>query len=120
MSKFVIAVVADLIFSSKIEATLGRDGFLVRTVEDLEGLRQELAANPAAQIVILDLHAGVGADDVTALTRPLGLPVLAFGRHTDAALLRAAREAGCSAAVPRSTFVEEMAALAESMTGPHP
>jgi hypothetical protein len=37
--------------------------------------------------------------------------VLAFGRHTEPATLRAARDAGAETVVPRSQLVEELPAL---------
>jgi len=103
-----VALVSDLLFASNIEATLGRAGYEVVTVEDVDALAQALAAGDT-QVVILDLHAGAAAKEV--VQRAKGVPVLAFGRHTAAALLRAARAAGCARVVPRSTFVAEMSAL---------
>jgi len=108
VSKRAVAFVSDLLFASNIEATLGRAGYEVVSVEDLPALEQALAAGPAG-LVILDLHAGAAAKEV--VQRAKGVPVLAFGRHTAAALLRAARAAGCARVVPRSTFVAEMSAL---------
>ena len=34
--------------------------------------------------------------------------MVAYGSHVDAAVLRAAREAGCDPVLPRSKFVEEL------------
>ncbi len=115
----IVSLTADLLFSSNIEAMLGRAGHSVTTVEDLTGLETALEAGNVG-LVILDLHAGFDATDVVSIAsgHAMGpdvtrepVPVLAFGRHTEPALLRHAREAGCVEAVPRSTFVEEMASL---------
>jgi DNA-binding NarL/FixJ family response regulator len=117
----IASLTADLMFSSNIEATLGRAGHVVGTVEDLTGLEMAIEEGDV-RLVILDLHAGFDATDVVSIAsgHALGpdverapVPVLAFGRHTEPALLRAAREAGCAEAVPRSTFVEQMASLIE-------
>jgi DNA-binding NarL/FixJ family response regulator len=117
----IASLTADLMFSSNIEATLGRAGHVVGTVEDLTGLEMAIEEGDV-RLVILDLHAGFDATDVVSIAsgHALGpdverapVPVLAFGRHTEPALLRAAREAGCAEAVPRSTFVEQMASLVE-------
>jgi DNA-binding NtrC family response regulator len=106
-----VAYAADLLFSSHIQETLAREGFAVEVVEGLEELRQALSRSPA-HVVLLDLHAGADAKEVVSLCSEAGrVPVVAFGRHTDAALLRAARDAGCAEVVPRSTFVEEMPRL---------
>ena len=110
MAQRIIAYVSDLLFSSRIQATLAPGGYVVSVVEDLKALERELTESEVA-LVILDLHAGVSAENVVADTLPLSVPVLAFGRHTEPALLRAARNAGCAEVVPRSTFVEEMPSL---------
>ena len=112
MSKRVIALVTDLMFSSNIEATLGGAGYDVEVAESLQGLERALA-HGETHAVVLDLHAGVDAEDVVRAAAERPTPVLAFGRHTEPALLRSAREAGCVAAVARSTFVAEMVALVE-------
>ncbi len=109
-----IAFVSDLMFASNIEATLGRAGYEVVMVEDLLHLEREMQSGEVS-VVILDLHAGVHASEVVA--RAGGTPVLAFGRHTEPALLQSAREAGCAEVVPRSTFVSEMLELVRSLEG---
>ena len=121
----IVALTADLMFSSNIESTLRRAGHRVITAEDLTALETALEENDAG-LVVLDLHAGLDAADVVALAsgHALGpdaarepVPVLAFGRHTEPALLRHAREAGCIEAVARSTFVEQMPVLVERALG---
>ena len=115
----IVSLTADLMFSTNIEATLRRAGHEVTTTEDLTALEVALEAGDTS-LVILDLHAGFDAADVVRLAagRISGsgvthrsVPVLAYGRHTEPALLRHAREAGCAESVPRSTFVEEMVSL---------
>jgi DNA-binding NtrC family response regulator len=115
----IVSLTADLMFSSNIEATLRRAGHTVTTAEDLTALDTALDAGDAG-LVVLDLHAGFDAADVVALASGhardpdagrRSVPVLAFGRHTEPALLRHARESGCVEAVARSTFVEQMATL---------
>lgn len=125
----ILALTADLMFSSNIEATLRRAGHDVGAIEDLTALERELNQGDT-ELVILDLHAGMQPEAVvqvcsgaaTHISESPGqirpVPVLAFGRHTEQALLRAAREAGCVKAVPRSTFVEEMGSLVEEATQP--
>jgi DNA-binding response OmpR family regulator len=121
----IVSLTADLLFSSSIEETLRRAGHAVTTTEDLTALERTLQEVDAG-LVILDLHAGFDAADVVALAagHALGpdasgapVPVLAFGRHTEPALLRHARESGCVEAVARSTFVEEMPALVDRTLG---
>jgi DNA-binding NtrC family response regulator len=112
MGKRGVAFTADLMFSSNIEATLARSDCQVASIEDLPSLERELNRGDV-DLVILDLHAGVEAGAVVMLCMPYGIPVLAFGRHTEPALLRSARESGCAEVVPRSTFVEQMPQLVE-------
>jgi DNA-binding response OmpR family regulator len=102
----VVALVSDLMFASRIEGALVPAGYGVRVVEELEELRTSL--EDQAALVLLDLHAGTTPGDVVEVCRSSGVPVLAFGRHTEPALLREARRAGCVEAVARSTLVEEM------------
>jgi DNA-binding response OmpR family regulator len=110
MTKHILAFTPDLLFSSSIEGTLMREDHHVHVVEDFPSLERGLLMG-GVDLVILDLHAGAEAGAVVMLCQPMGVPVLAFGRHTEAALLRDAREVGCAEVVARSTFVEEMPAL---------
>ena len=113
MTERVVAFTADLLFASNITATLERAGYAVTIADDLASFEAGLADEAA--VVILDLHAGPAAAEIVA--RANGAPVLAFGRHTEPAVLRAAREAGCAAVVVRSTFVAEMADLVGRLAG---
>lgn len=115
MSK-IIAVTEDLLFSSNIETALTREDHEVHVVEDFPSLERGLLKG-GVQLVLLDLHSGAEAGAVVMMCRPMGVPVLAFGRHTEAALLRQAREVGCAEVVARSTFVEEMAQLVARNSG---
>lgn len=116
MAQRVVAFTPDLMFSSRIEETL-RPDVEVADVEDLASLERELRMGDVG-LVIFDLHAGAEAGVVVMLCNPLGVPVLAFGRHTEPQLLRSAREAGCVEVVARSTFVEEMRDLVgKAMSG---
>ena len=102
----IVAYVADLMFASRIDETLKQRGYEVRAVEDLPALLAEV--DDGAKLCVLDLHAGATATDVVALCQPRGVPVIGFGRHTEPALLRDAREAGLATVVPRSEFFENM------------
>jgi DNA-binding NarL/FixJ family response regulator len=106
----IVAYVSDLLFVSRIEATLRAVGYDVATVEDVPSLETALVD---ADVAILDLHATDAPSEIIAVCTAGGVPVVAFGRHTEPELLRTAREAGAVAVVPRSTFVEEMVALVE-------
>lgn len=88
MSKRVLLATRDLVFRSKLGVVVTAAG-------------AETAREPAAcDLAVLDLELA----DVTTRIRELvarGVPVLAYGSHVRADLLRAAREAGATA-VPNS------------------
>ena len=75
-----------------------------------------LAAIVGAQLLVIDLQAA--GFDTIALIRAAhdrGAKVLAFGRHTDAATLRNAREAGADMAVARSQIAEDLRELIDQL-----
>jgi hypothetical protein len=100
----VVAVVPDLMFASRVQATLGAAGHEV-----------ELASSPqadlgAADLVIVDLgeiEPGSIADS--------GAPVLGFYSHVDVETRERAEAAGVDLVVPRSRMAREMPALIESL-----
>jgi DNA-binding NarL/FixJ family response regulator len=47
----------------------------------------------------------------TAAARAQGVPVIAFGRHTDLARIRAAHSAGIDRFYPRGRFLDDLAAI---------
>ena len=110
----IVAVITDLMFQSRLQEQARALGYQVVVAETPEAIREALGD---AALVVLDLHAGVDWQRAVALAKERAVPVLAFGRHTEAQLLRSAREAGCDRVVPRSTFVEELPRLVEELTG---
>jgi CheY-like chemotaxis protein len=102
----IVALVPDLMFASRIAETLRPAGYAVDFVDDVAALKSALEPRPS--LALLDLHAGASAEEVVNQCRQQDVPVIAFGRHTEPALLREARQAGCVEVVARSTFVEEM------------
>jgi CheY-like chemotaxis protein len=102
----------DLMFASRITGTARSLGLTMRTVRSGTDLEQ-LAATEKPLCVILDLaNPGLSVADAVRRLRPEGnLPVIVgYGSHVDAAGLNAAREAGCDLVLPRSKFVEVLAA----------
>lgn len=101
----------DLIFTSRIVGTAEELGFDVTPVRSSEALL-ELARRQPPRCVILDL---ANPNLIVAeLLRELraacpSMPFLvAYGAHVDAAALKAARDAGCDIAWPRSKFALEL------------
>jgi CheY-like chemotaxis protein len=103
----VVAVIDDLMFQSRLREHARRLGYSI-TIADTPA-SAEGAFERQAALAVVDLHiTGLDWRDAVASAKAAGVPVLAFGRHTEAALLREARDAGCDRVVPRSTFVEEL------------
>lgn len=101
----------DLIFFSRVSGTARAAGLTVRMVRTAADLVAAARTSPPAGI-ILDVH-NPGLD-LPALLLQLkdacsAMPrVIAYGSHVEAAVLRAARAAGCDRVMPRSQFVEEL------------
>lgn len=101
----------DLLDASRVSGTaraLGLTLHVGKTVAALLDLAKQL--QPTGVIVDLQ-HPGL---DVPALLADLRaacatMPrVVAYGSHVEAAVLRAARQAGCAEVLPRSSFVEAL------------
>lgn len=73
-------------------------------------------ANPA--IAILDLNAGsLNLTDLSGACARLDITLIAFGRHVDAGVLRAARQAGIGLVIPRGKFLEDMPGIIGGVLG---
>ena len=109
----ILIVVADLMFQSRIEIAARDAGATARIADTAAALDAALTGDGEAPVaVVVDLHiTGVDASDAIRRAEAAGARVLAFGRHTEPATLRAARDAGADTVVPRSTIAEELPAL---------
>ena len=77
-----------------------------------------LADEPA--LVVVDLQAEeFAAPTLIRQAAAGGAAVLAFGRHTEPGVLKAARDAGADRAVPRSQVADELPALLDELLA-HP
>lgn len=101
----VVAVSPDLLFGSRIEATLRQAGHEVT-------LSPSLAEAPldGAELLIADLQVEA-AEALTAV----GVPVLGYYSHVDAETRRQAEAAGVDLVVPRSRMAREMPELVERL-----
>ena len=101
----VAAVSADLLLGSKVEATLSAAGHEVT-------LSPSLAEAPLddAEAIVADLD----CENPEALVG-LGIPVLGYYSHVDAATKRAADAAGIDLVIPRSRMSRELPALVEQL-----
>ena len=102
----ILAVAPDLMFASRIEATLGAAG---HTVELTSGVG-EGAGLDDVDLVIVDLDREP-AESVVGL----GLPVLGFYAHLNTETRAGAEAAGVDVVVPRSRMAREMPELVERL-----
>ena len=70
-----------------------------------------IAIKGGPQALIVDLQSSEDSLGLIAEAVEARVPVLAYGQHTKANVLRQAREAGATVAVPRSELVEDLPKL---------
>lgn len=103
----VLAISADLLLGSKVEAMLRAAGHEVSLAPSLDD-----ASLDGVELVVADLEA---ADAATLAALPA--PALAYYSHVDAEAKRAAEAAGVALVVPRSRMARELPALAAGLLG---
>jgi len=112
------ALLDDLFFRAKVEATASAAGVEVDFSKTPDELAGRLDAHPGTAIVLVDLQ-GAGRDAavvVGALKSRTNPPyVVAFGSHQNREGLGAAREAGADETLPRSDFVRRLPRLLQEM-----
>lgn len=103
----VVAIAADLLLGSKVEAMLSAAGHEVT-------LSPALADAPLddAELIVADLD----AENPEALVG-LGIPVLGYYSHVNVETKQAAEAAGIDLAVPRSRMARELPDLAARLIG---
>jgi hypothetical protein len=103
----VVAVSADLMLGSRVDAALSAAGHEV-------ALSGSLAEAPleGADLIVADLD-GESAEALAAA----GVPVLGYYSHVDVETRRAAEAAGVDLVVPRSRMARELPALVEGLLG---
>jgi len=114
----IVAVVPDLFFAAKLQATARITGAELELVPVVRALAR-CAAEPPARM-LLDLHAEGALDLVRALkadARTAHVPVTGFYSHVEPARRVAALAAGADEALPRSAFVTRLPALLAAGNG---
>jgi hypothetical protein len=103
----VVAISADLLLGSKVEAMLKAAGHEVT-------LSPAIAEAPldGVELIVADLD----AENPEALVG-LGAPVLGYYSHVEVATKEAAEAAGVDLAIPRSRMARELPQLAEKLLG---
>ncbi len=109
----ILAVVPDLIFSTKITSTAASLGVPVKVLRSVESLSQRLAEGADA-LVLLDFDAD-DIDPIEAIAACRRAPspprIVAFGSHVRSDLIEACRRAGADEVLPRSAFVRRLPEL---------
>jgi DNA-binding NtrC family response regulator len=101
----------DLIFFSRVAGAARAAGLIVRMTRTASELISAVVATRASGVILdlhnpeLDLPALLAGLSQVSPTMPR---VIAYGSHVEAAVLRAARLAGCDRVMPRSQFVVEL------------
>ena len=99
----VVALVTDLMFSTKISSTGAAVNVPVRVVRTADELE------PGAALLLVDLDAEDAMAAIERCRTMIPAPrIIAFGPHVRADLLAAAREAGADEVLPRSAFVARL------------
>jgi len=110
----VLAVVDDLLFSSKIRSAADAGGEAIVFVRQANRVLTALAEHQP-RLVIIDLDRdSLSPIETIATIKALPEPrpaIVGFGMHVNVDRLRAAREAGCDDAMPRSAFVAALPAM---------
>jgi DNA-binding response OmpR family regulator len=114
----VLALVGDLLFASRLQATLGAAGHEVELVSRRPGLEQRLdeLADDAPAVLVVDLTDAElgGVELVEALgreRRTASVRTLGFYAHVDTGTRVRAERAGFDRVVPRSRMAREGAEL---------
>jgi CheY-like chemotaxis protein len=109
----VVAVVADLMFGSRIRGTAQQVGTAVNFVRDAAALQEQAAG---ADLVLLDLEtrwldAATVIGQLKQTQATATVPVVAFVSHVNAEAIAGARAAGADRVMARSAFVRELPML---------
>ena len=107
----IVALVSDLLFTSKIRETAHALGLPVETVRTEDAL---LARAPSATIVVVHLKAhGIDGPAVVAAARAAApaAKLIAFGPHTAEEALDAARAAGADAVLTHGQLSKQLPTL---------
>jgi CheY-like chemotaxis protein len=116
MNRLILAVVDDLLFHSKIEGALKPHGYTLQFAADpVAAADQARQHPPAAVIVDLGLGRGDAFELIKTVKADLGLPILAYTRHTDLTGMQKALSLGCNKVVPRSEFFDHIDILVGSL-----
>jgi DNA-binding NtrC family response regulator len=118
----VLVVASELMIGVRLEGILRATGCPVRVVDPDAAAVAAAMAGERPEVAVLDLTAPEAVRQALMLqARATGAAVIAFGPHTDAALLAAARAEGAAEVLPRSALAHGLAPLvAKHLARAHP
>jgi len=108
-----IAIVSDLIFSSRITGTASQIGTTCKVVRDLASLQDALEADEV-DTVLMDLSCdGLATEQAIRAIKSKhpNVRVVAFCSHVQTELMALANNAGADLVLPRSAFVQQLPQL---------
>lgn len=113
----VLAFVPDLLTSVRIESGVQRLGGFLNAVDDPNAFLRGLESRP--ELALFDLAVDwIDLGELVRVCMSAGVPLLAFGPHTDSRLLRMAREAGADFVYPRNRLMADVSGtLREVLAG---
>jgi DNA-binding NarL/FixJ family response regulator len=116
----IVALVTDLMFSSRISAEARAAEVPMKFVSSTEALRERLAAGNIS-LVILDLNsAGLDVSSAIAACRAAAHPprIVGFAAHVQGDVIKAAHAAGADEVLARSAFVQKLPAILSAARQP--
>ncbi len=108
----ILAVLDDLMFTSKIRSTASQLGVAVRFARSADGALAEMRSERPA-LVILDLNS-TRLDPLTVVSAMkqdaelASIPTVGYASHVMVDLIDAARKAGVTEVLPRSAFTQRL------------
>jgi CheY-like chemotaxis protein len=113
----VVVAIGDLMLGSRAREALKALGMDAAVASSAEDLSRRLEG--AASLFIVDLgEPRWNPLDAIQRAKARGIPVLAYGRHTDVDGLDAAAKAGADRVVPRSVFAASLPELIRELARP--
>lgn len=118
----VLVLIDDLLFKTKIQSALGREGFQAIWSRDAADALSKLASDPPS-LVILDLGLK-GVDSIATIEKIKGqspggsVPILAYASHVDQEKWKRATAAGADKVVARSEFSSRLPDLVKRYAAP--
>lgn len=105
----IVALTRDLFFGMRVRTIVGQLGYELQLAKSEEDISDAISAGPV-QLVIVDFNQPVSWDQIRPVIEG-GMPVLAFGSHTDVEGFRAAKAAGVTRVVSNGEFSRRLPEL---------